>query len=72
MHPLFGPRAGGTLITISGANLDVGSEVDVKLAGMSCVVQRFVFFLLFTAVYFICLTLFLCLCECPTVVQSPR
>lgn len=45
VEPLFGPRSGGTLITMRGSNLEIGSNVNVTVAGEACNIQRFVNFL---------------------------
>ncbi|XP_068168450.1 plexin-B2b [Antennarius striatus] len=43
VKPSRGPKAGGTLITISGLFLDTGSKEDVQVAigGVDCSVERF-------------------------------
>uniref|UniRef100_A0A8B9LA78 Plexin b2b n=1 Tax=Astyanax mexicanus TaxID=7994 RepID=A0A8B9LA78_ASTMX len=43
VHPNRGPRAGGTVITITGTNLDTGSKEDVVITvdGVPCPVEEF-------------------------------
>ncbi|XP_071390824.1 plexin-B2b [Centroberyx affinis] len=43
VQPTRGPKAGGTLITISGTNLDTGTKDDVQvtIGGVDCTVERF-------------------------------
>ncbi|KAL7402271.1 hypothetical protein ABVT39_012324 [Epinephelus coioides] len=43
VEPSKGPKAGGTLITISGRNLDTGSKDDVQvtIGGVDCTVEKF-------------------------------
>ncbi|GFN81497.1 hepatocyte growth factor receptor-like [Plakobranchus ocellatus] len=35
-EPTRGPQAGGTIITIEGENLDIGSQINVTAAGIDC------------------------------------
>ncbi|XP_038136353.1 LOW QUALITY PROTEIN: plexin-B2b [Cyprinodon tularosa] len=43
VQPSKGPKAGGTLITINGMYLDIGSkeDVQVKIGGVDCAVEQF-------------------------------
>ncbi|XP_072528465.1 plexin-B2b isoform X2 [Salminus brasiliensis] len=43
VHPSRGPRAGGTVITITGTNLDTGSKEDIHITvdGVPCRVEEF-------------------------------
>ena len=36
IQPRLGPRSGGTLVTLTGQNLHVGSNVTVTLGGLPC------------------------------------
>ena len=36
MQPRLGPRSGGTLVTLTGSNLHVGSNATVSLGGLPC------------------------------------
>ncbi|KAM4821651.1 macrophage-stimulating protein receptor isoform 3-T3 [Thomomys bottae] len=39
VHPLFGPRAGGTRLTLEGQNLSVGTSWDVLINGTQCLLE---------------------------------
>ena len=41
VFPLYGPKSGGTVITIKGAALNISnsSETKVKLAGVYCIIR---------------------------------
>ena len=36
MFPRLGPQSGGTLVTLTGSNLDIGSNLAVTLGGQPC------------------------------------
>ena len=36
IRPRLGPRSGGSLLTLTGAHLDTGSNVTVTLSGLPC------------------------------------
>jgi len=38
--PAFGPVSGGTNLTITGGNLDIGSHLAVSVVGRRCIVTR--------------------------------
>jgi hypothetical protein len=38
--PTKGPAAGGTKVTVYGNHLDSGSEVEVTLAGVDCMIKE--------------------------------
>ena len=39
IHPKRGPRDGGTLITVTGSELDTGGEIVVSLGSARCMVK---------------------------------
>jgi len=42
MRPSLGPRSGGTRVTFTGLNLDVGISRTVAVAGLPCHITRYV------------------------------
>ncbi|XP_042521956.1 macrophage-stimulating protein receptor [Dipodomys spectabilis] len=40
VHPIFGPRAGGTCLTLEGQNLSVGTSWAVLINGTECQLER--------------------------------
>lgn len=40
IQPNYGPRIGGTLITVTGPHLDAGKTRKVTLNDVSCPIQR--------------------------------
>ena len=39
-QPKMGPKSGGTVITVSGRNLNVGSRISATVAGLPCHIIR--------------------------------
>lgn len=39
VHPLFGPQAGGTRLTLKGHGLDVGTSRAVLVNGSQCLLD---------------------------------